>query len=333
MKICVYTVLLGGYDALLDQPVAADSEADFVCFTDDPGLVSDTWRIELIEPIFPQDLHRSSRVYKILGHPLLDAYDVTVCIDASVRLRATPERIVEEFLTDDVQMALAEHSYRDSVLDEFDEVVRLNYDDRSRVYEQLTDYAVHHPDALSAKPLWGGLLVRRRSPHVADAMRAWFDQVLRYSRRDQLSLPHALQTTGLPYRAVPLDNFSSHIHEWPVITNRKISLGKAPALSSGPMIAEVQRGRRRIAQLEQELREVDQEAVLAVREENAGLRAQIDQGTAERARLEAQLDALRRRMWENERIFARSRSISGSTRNLFSALAHKLTRRRRPADG
>jgi hypothetical protein len=332
MKICVYTVLLGSYDALLDQPVAADSNADFVCFTDDPGLVSDTWRIELIEPVFPQDLHRSSRVYKILGHPVLDEYDVTVCIDASVRLRATPERIVEELLTDDVQMALVEHSYRDSVLDEFDEVVRLNYDDRSRVYEQLTDYAVHHPDALSAKPLWGGFLVRRRSPHVADAMRVWFDQVLRYSRRDQLSLPHALQSTRLPYRAVPLDNFSSHLHEWPVITNRKISLGKASTLASGPMVAEVQRSRRRIAELEQELRGQGEETVMTVRQENANLRVQIDQGTAERARLEAQLDALRRRMWENERVFARSRSISGSMRNLVSAVVHRLTRRRRPAD-
>lgn len=332
MKICIYTVLLGGYDALLDQPVAADSDADFVCFTDDPGLVSDTWRIELIEPVFPQDMHRSSRVYKILGHPVLDEYDVTVCIDASVRLRATPERIVEEFLTDDVQMALAEHSYRDSVLDEFDEVVRLNYDDRGRVYEQLTDYAVHHPDALSAKPLWGGLLIRRRSPRVAEAMRVWFDQVLRYSRRDQLSLPHALQTTGLPYRAVPLDNFTSHLHEWPVITNRKISLGKASALASGPMVAEVQRGRRRIAELEEELRGVEYEAVMAIREENADLRAQIDQGTAERARLEAQLEALRRRIWESERVFARSRAISRATRKLVSAVTHKLRRRRRPAD-
>jgi len=40
VRICVYTVLLGGYDALLEQAVAADSEADFLCFSDSRDLVS-----------------------------------------------------------------------------------------------------------------------------------------------------------------------------------------------------------------------------------------------------------------------------------------------------
>ena len=39
MKICVYTVLLGGYDALLPQPVSSTSDADFICFTDDATLL------------------------------------------------------------------------------------------------------------------------------------------------------------------------------------------------------------------------------------------------------------------------------------------------------
>lgn len=200
MKICVYTVLLGGYDALLEQPVARDSDADFICFTDAADLRSDTWDLQPVTPFLPQDIHRSSREFKILGHPRLDEYDVTVCVDASVLLRSRPETIVSELLRDEVDMALLTHSFRETVLDEFDEVVRLNYDDRARVYEQLTDYAVYHPDALSAKPLWGGMLVRRRNERVSTAMRVWFDQVLRYSRRDQLSLPYALQNSGLAFR-------------------------------------------------------------------------------------------------------------------------------------
>lgn len=328
MRICVYTVLLGGYDVLLEQPVAVDSGADFVCFSDDRDVRSDTWRIEHVEPVLPQDLHRSSRVYKILGHPLLDDYDVTICVDASVLLRARPEQIVEEFLTDDADMALAAHSFRDTVLDEFDEVVRLNYDDRSRVYEQLTDYAIHHPDALTAKTLWGGLLVRRRSTEVAAAMRTWFDQVLRYSRRDQLSLPYALHRSGIRYRVVELDNFTSHLHEWPVITGRKVRLGKAAAVPSGPLVAEIQRRERRIVELEDQIRELDHDSVARLEREGAELRAQIDQGTAERARIEAELDRLRRDVWESRRFVDRSLSVRGASRNLLRALGTAFTRRR-----
>lgn len=332
MRICVYTVLLGGYDALLDQPIGAQSEADFICFTDDSELTSQSWRTVSVEPFLPQDLHRSSRVYKILGHPMLEDYDVTICIDASVLLRARPEEIVAELLAADVDMAMAEHSFRDSVLDEFDEVVRLNYDDRARVYEQLTDYAIHQPEALTAKPLWGGLLVRRQTPSVAAAMRMWFDQVLRYSRRDQLSLPYALQRSGLAYRAVALDNFSSALHEWPVITARKVSLGKAAALPSGPLIAEIQRSRRRIAELEETVRGFDHERLASLELEEAQLRAQIEQGTAERVRLEAQFEGLRRQAWESRRYAERALSVRGASRNLVRAVASALTRRR-PAAG
>src|SRR3546814_16343296 len=145
MRICVYTVLLGVYDALLAQEVAVRSDADFVCFTDDPALTSDTWNVQVVEPHLPQDIHRSSRVYKLLGHESLTPYDVTICIDASVLLRATPDEIVAACLDDVVDMAFARHSLRETVLDESDEVVRLNYDDRSRVSEQPVPYAVPYP--------------------------------------------------------------------------------------------------------------------------------------------------------------------------------------------
>lgn len=293
MKACVYTVLLGGYDQLLPQPVAAESDADFICFTDDPELESADWTIHLVEPRFPQDLHRSSRVYKILGHEILDGYDATLCIDASVRLRQAPEAILEAWLTDGHDMALVQHSYREQVLDEFDEVIRLNYDDRARVYEQLTDYSVAYPDVLPAKPHWGGMLARRTTPAVATAMRLWFDHVLRYSRRDQLSLMLALTHGGLRYRSIELDNFGSEFHEWPVISGRKIELGKAQALPSGPLLAEVRRGTRRVAELESNLAPLggrSGEEMVAIETE---LRKQLEEAGAERAELIARLEALR----------------------------------------
>lgn len=293
MKTCVYTVLLGGYDQLLPQPVAGESTADFICFTDDPELRSDDWTIQLVEPRFPQDLHRSSRVYKILGHEILEQYDATLCIDASVRLRQTPEAILESWLTDGHDMALVKHSYREQVLDEFDEVIRLNYDDRARVYEQLVDYSITYPEVLAAKPHWGGMLARRTTPDVARAMRLWFDHVLRYSRRDQLSLMLALTRGGINVRSIELDNFGSEFHEWPVISGRKISLGKAPALPAGPMVAELRRGTRRVAELEGELAFLNGRSGEEMAEVEAALRRQLDEGEAERLALNTQLGELR----------------------------------------
>tara|TARA_R110002020_G_scaffold26653_12_gene86282 strand:- start:1112 stop:2200 length:1089 start_codon:yes stop_codon:yes gene_type:complete len=331
MKICVYTTLLGGYDALLQQEVATRSEADFLCFTDDPELTSATWQTELVEPYLPQDLHRSSRVYKILGHERLREYDVTICIDASVRLLRTPEEIVAEWLTDDVDMALAVHSFRDLVLDEFDEVVRLNYDDRARVYEQLTDYAVTFPDVLEARPHWGGLIVRRTSPSVDVAMRLWFDHVLRYSRRDQLSLMVALLHGGASFRSVIVDNFRSDFHEWPIIESRRVALGKGAPFPSGPLVADLRRARKRVKELEDEIERLDPGVTHSLELRVSQLKAEIEQGTAERVTLEARVNAAQRHVWELETALSQRSSVRGAAGQLRRALKERVRGANRPA--
>ena len=53
-RIAVYSVRLGDYDTLVEQPVAAESAADFIYLTDDSTLTSQTWKVRLIE----EDFHR-----------------------------------------------------------------------------------------------------------------------------------------------------------------------------------------------------------------------------------------------------------------------------------
>lgn len=250
MKICVYTSLFGRYDGLIEQVTGTQGEVDFICFTDDATVTSNTWQVRVVEPAFRQDSVRSARLVKILGHPSLDDYDITLYVDASVRLREKPEVIVADWLRGDVDFALARHSYREQLLDEFDEVIRLNYDDRTRVYEQLSDYATAYPGVLERPPFWTGMMVRRRSSELDTVMRTWADHVLRYSRRDQLSLPAALDGRRLLMHTLELDNFSSKYHEWPVIDSRRVTQGKAPELPFGPLVADLRRARRRIAGLE-----------------------------------------------------------------------------------
>ena len=326
MRACVYTYLLGAYDQLLPQPAAADSDVDFICFTDDPGLRSDTWQVRLIESRYPSDLVRSARFLKIVGDPSLDEYDVTLCIDASVLLRARPEAIIDAWLDDEHPVALATHSYREQLIDEFDEVVRLNYDDRARVHEQLLSYALHHGDELTAKPLWTGMMVRRRTPEVAAAMQLWFDHVLRFSRRDQLSVNVALAQSGLAYRALALDNFESEYHQWPVIAGRKIAQGKASPYPAGPLIAELRRANRRADDLERALHDAGVADIDDMRQTFARLRGEIAQGHADRAQIEqrahdAGRDAVR---WEER--WGSTQGVTGASANLARAVRSALLR-------
>jgi len=96
----VYTALIGAYELLNEQPIAKSSNIDFICFTDDPALVSDSWEIRLIEPRFPRDTIRSARYLKVMGPDILGEYDESLWIDNSIVLRATPESILDEWIAD-----------------------------------------------------------------------------------------------------------------------------------------------------------------------------------------------------------------------------------------
>lgn len=315
MTVFVYTALFGGYDRLPEQPVRASSSARFVCFTDDPALESDTWEVRVVAPALASDPVRSARLLKILGTSIDADADVTVWIDASVLLRVTPEELVDRWLPPSADMAVSAHSYRTSLVDEFDEVVRLNYDDRARVYEQMIDYSVSHPDVLDRRPLWTGILVRRQNARVGEAMRVWADHVLRYSRRDQLSVLVAADGP-LSVNVVEADNFDAETHQWPIIEGRRVSQGKAPSVPPGPLLAEVRRSKRRIAELEELLHQRGDEKLAAMELTVAELSAQIEQGLAERVRLEERLHATTRHAILLEEQMERDRARPGALARL-----------------
>jgi hypothetical protein len=223
-RACVYTALLGDYEKLNEQPVAAQSKVDFICFTDDRSLASKTWKIVAIDPTFKRDPVRSQRVIKLSPHEYCSDYDVSLYIDNSIILTVPPEEIFDRY-SEHLDFLIPTHSFRDCVLDEFREVNNLALSDPRRIREQLRHYLDTNPDCLREKPYWSGVQIRRHShTGVRQALRIWLAHVLRYSRRDQLSANVAFQEAGVsPYR-LDIDNRASWFHTWPAIYDRNESV-------------------------------------------------------------------------------------------------------------
>lgn len=220
MKHVVYTALMGQYQALSVQPMAGVSDAVFICLTDDPGLTSDSWRVVLVEPAFPWDSVRSARMLKLLGHPVLDEFERSLWIDNRIILKSDPVDLIDELLMNN-DIALPVHSYRDSVEDEFSAVLKSGFDRPEVVREQYDCLLGHAPSVLREVPYWTAIIARRRgSGVVQQAMRTWADQVLRHSRRDQLSVNYAFSATGLTPLAIEVDNVESPWHRW--VSNQEL---------------------------------------------------------------------------------------------------------------
>lgn len=235
---CVYTVLTGGYETLNEQPVAASSGMPFICLTDDPGLTSKTWQVVHVPTAFAMDPIRSQRLLKICAHRVeaLSGFGASLYIDNSVLLKVAPEDILAR-LQWDSGMGVMHHSERDSVHDEFLEVARLGFDDLGRIFEQLNHYLIGDETSLTERPYWNAILLRdHEKPEVGRAMDLWASHVMRYSRRDQLSLNTVLRRSGLQVNAWPMDNRDSWFHAWPHTPDRERFAGtRLPMNSLMPM--------------------------------------------------------------------------------------------------
>jgi hypothetical protein len=214
----LYTALIGRYETL-NELAAEDPDVTALCFTDDPDLTSTTWEVVLVDRAFPSDPVRSQRKLKIVGHPALADFDEWIYIDNTVRLLVPPSTLLDDHLQG-CDLAIPTHSFRDTVEEEFVAVDQGRLDSHERVTEQLEHYRRDWPDTLAMRPLWNGIILRRNTPAVASWADAWWSHLLRYSRRDQLSVHAAAAISGVPIRRIDIDTRRSAYHEWPILTDR-----------------------------------------------------------------------------------------------------------------
>jgi hypothetical protein len=218
-RLVVYTVIMGDNFSLPKVEVIPEN-VDFICFSnrmlDDAGV----WDVRLVEPLLPADLPRSSREYKIRPHVWLSEYDQSLYIDSKVQLTGDSREMYKYLMNEDSKRVLGifEHSFRNTLREEFAEVMKMSLDAGYVIEKQLHDYNIFFAEYLNSKPFWGGMIARRHNnSDCIKSMNDWYANVLNYSRRDQLSLPIALRYLSEDRRSILKSSiFESPFHLWPV---------------------------------------------------------------------------------------------------------------------
>ncbi len=190
-RFCLYTVLIGGYTQLnnpLPREMERQTEEPFerICFTDDLSIESHGWKLIKLDT-HGLDSRRASRLPKLLPHRYLEDFEWSLYIDTTVRLKMSPLNILNEYIDQKLAFWSFRHPWRNCIYDEAEEVIRLGYDNEHLVREQMDHYKfLGYPKnaGLSANTF---ILRRHNDPSVIQLDEIWFEHVLRYSKRDQLS--------------------------------------------------------------------------------------------------------------------------------------------------
>jgi hypothetical protein len=216
MRRVVYTCLFGHSELFNGFEYERDG-IDFICFTDDPELRSDFWKIELL-PRKGLDPARAAKKIKALPHIYLAQYDHSLYIDNTVRLKAAPKRIFDEYLAPAKSpLVCFRHFERDCVYDEAKVVLSLGFDTPERINTQMALYRYLGYPAKNGLAKSTLLLRQHQDPALQRAMTTWHEQVFCHSKRDQLSLLPACWFENFEFEYLPVKFDDYELLDWPVI--------------------------------------------------------------------------------------------------------------------
>lgn len=205
----LYTAIFGPYDELLE--VDPLSGWKYICYTDQ-DLKSETWEIVKVDTsgmTFPE---KACRQVKIIGPDYyLPSHDISVWVDANI----TPSRNLNEFVQGK-DYCLMQHPGRKDIYAEAIACVELNKDNPAVINEQIEKYVKEYGYAIQGL-VATGVIVRKHTEKNKIINAAWWAEVERHSRRDQLSFNYVAHKLGYRYQTFPFlegFNYKPHIQKY-----------------------------------------------------------------------------------------------------------------------
>jgi hypothetical protein len=199
-KIVIYTAIANQFDDLIDPPFVS-AECDYVCFTDNSFSRSDIWKIREFDEYFP-DPTMTAKKPKILPHRYFPDYEYSVWVDGNMSIIGDIRELIERYLGRK-PMALYRHPEgRSSIYEEAEACVRLGKDDKDIIERQMNRYRMEGYSYEQGIPAAMVVLRRHRARKVVDTMEDWWQEVLSFSRRDQLSFHFVAWKNRLEYAVI-----------------------------------------------------------------------------------------------------------------------------------
>jgi hypothetical protein len=207
MRTAIYTSITAGYDELR-EPAHVTPGVDYVCFSDQP-LESRLWQVRPLAHV-AETPSRSARYHKLMSHRVLPDHDVTLWLDASYRIDRELGTLIESWL-DGWDFAVRRHPTRMPlcVYAEARACVRLRRGDPAAIEAQVAAYRELGYPARNGVYVTG-ILARRHTADVAAFNEAWWNELSRFSDRDQLSFPVVAWRQKLRFNVVKPKEHNHH---------------------------------------------------------------------------------------------------------------------------
>ncbi|XP_073005423.1 probable hexosyltransferase MUCI70 [Typha latifolia] len=220
-KAVVSTCAFGGGDDLY-QPIgmteASIEKVCYVAFWDvvtrsaqeaEGKVIGDNhmigrWRIVVVRNLPFSDQRLNGKIPKMLSHRLFPEARYSIWVDSKSQFKRDPIGVLEALLWHTKSVfAISEHGARSNLHDEAKAVVKKHKATSEEVEVQLNQYSrdgVPDDKRLNGKKALAeaSVIVREHTPSTNLFMCLWFNEVVRFTSRDQLSFPYVLRRLKIP---------------------------------------------------------------------------------------------------------------------------------------
>lgn len=202
-KIAVITALSGTREKLYDPKIVFPN-TDYFAFVDTPQSNIKIWQQKPLLH-FSNDIkfsgRRNAKIYKIIPHLFLPQYEYHFWVDASHELIMNPDEVITKYIQES-EISVFKHTQRNCAYSESVIINELGYDHKENVDRQVEFYrAQGFPDNYGLYEL--PVSIRKNTLSTQQFNLMWYEQISRFSSRDQISFPYCLWKCGIVPKILP----------------------------------------------------------------------------------------------------------------------------------
>lgn len=229
-KALIYSCVTGNYDNVLSAVLASrltvEDDVQYVLYTDRPDLAASnkseqylvestgvTWELRPLLWKHPLCQRRTARWHKVNSH-LVSKADYSMWIDGSqcVKRIMPYQQLILPYMKGQT-IATFKHPERICVYQEMNACAKLKKDNVKLMRRQMLHYRS------KGYPVFNGMVetacvIRENCKEVTNFNKLWWDQIQKYSYRDQLSFNYAAWELDMPYGTIPGMRSSSAFFEF-----------------------------------------------------------------------------------------------------------------------
>lgn len=184
VKQVIYTCITRGYDTLKENINLPNF--DFICFTDNTNLYSETWiikqipdKLKILSPI------KQQRYIKTHPHEFLSEYDISIWTDGSVDVLQDPTPLINDYCIE-----IPQHPKRNCLYEEAKECIRQKKDTPGNIHPQIEKYKKEGFPEKFGLPQSNIIIRKHNTPECIKLMEDWWKEIEQGSHRDQLSFSY-----------------------------------------------------------------------------------------------------------------------------------------------